>query len=534
MSSSTSSTSGMSRQVRLASLIIASSFVLSAVLGMIRQALIGSIFGAGMLLDSFYAAYRLPEMLFTLVAGGALGSAFIPVFSRLRSSHDEASAWRLASAVLTYVSLAAVVVTILCTLFASQIATLILLPSAGVEQQALTTDLMRIMLWTVVIFSVSGLVMGILNANQRFLAAALAPSMNNLGLILGALLLVPLMGVFGLAVGALLGAILHFAIQFPSLRQAAPPLGVNLKVRTPGLGEVLRLMIPRMIGAAAVQINFVVNTAIASGLEVGSLTAITVAFSLMFVILGVIGQSVGTAIFPTLAHLGAEGKIDSYRDTLAAALQNVLFTSIPAALGLLVVAPPFVALIYERGNWTTANTTSAAWALQLFALGLPAFALQEILARAFYALRDTLTPVLIAVGGMLINVVLSLLLVHWIRTGGVGVISPDGGFGGLALANVLATILESIALWWLLRRRIGSLHDGRILQGVLRTSGAALPMFGAAALVFGAVGMGSPLLALILPTAAGGAVFVVTALLVGSPEVRAIWGRLRERLGRGA
>ncbi|HRE49256.1 MAG TPA: murein biosynthesis integral membrane protein MurJ [Aggregatilineales bacterium] len=355
----------LSRNVRIASLILAASFLLSALLGMVRQAIIGAAFGAGADLDAFYAAYRIPEMLFTLVVGGALGSAFIPVFSRFWGQDDQTSAWRLARAVLTYVTLVATVVAGLAILIAPLITATILIPQAPAAQQALTSDLMRIILLTVVIFSLSGLMMGILNANHHFVAPALAPSLNNIGMIVGAVFLTRAMGVYGLAWGAVLGALLHFGVQLPALSRVASAMRpfVSFDWHAPGLREVLILMIPRLIGSAAVQINFVVNTALASGLETGSLTWITVAFSLMFVTLGVIGQSVGTAIFPTLSRLGAKDDLSDFRAALSGALQNVLFTAIPAGVGVFLMAYPLVATIYQRGEWSSFDSEQTAAAL---------------------------------------------------------------------------------------------------------------------------------------------------------------------------
>src|SRR5262249_6030499 len=182
-------------------------------------------------------------------------------------------------------------------------------------------------------------------------------------------------------------------------------------VRTSGAREVLILMGPRILGAAVVQINFLVNTALTSGMDVGSFTALTVAFQLMFTVLGILGRSVGTDVVQSHAALGANEDYEGFRNTLAGAIRSVLFLSIPATVGMFALATPLVKTIYEHGRWTPENTIATAWALQFFAVGLVGFALQEVLARAFYALRDTITPVTVGVAGMLLNVALSLLLI---------------------------------------------------------------------------------------------------------------------------
>ncbi len=537
------------RQIGLASGLIAIFFVLSGVLGVVRQAIIGGRFGAGSELDAFAAAYRIPEMLFTLIAGGALGSAFIPVFSRFLGKDDLPGAWKLASATITLVALAGTALAAAAFLFSEAITRGILLPLGTPAQQDLTAELMRIMLITVVIFGVSGLVMGILNAHQRFLAPALAPSMNNIGLIIGALLLAPSLGVRGLALGAVLGAALHLAIQIPWLLRIKPALRPVTSLRTPGVRDVLLLMGPRVLGSAAVQVNFVVNTALASGMAPGSLAALTFAFSLMFTVLGILGQSVGTAVFPTLAHLGAQENKEGFRQTLAGALRSVLFSSLPASVGMIALAGPLVATIYERGRWSAENTVSTAWALQFFALGLAAFALQEVLARAFYALRDTWTPVIIAVGGMLLNVALSLLLVRalpWeqlvfaatstrpeIGPGGLwSVPAGRGPFGGLALANALATMVESVVLWLLVRRRIGGLDERNVLSAALRTLLAALAMGAVVVVVAAALAGQSPLVVLMAGTGLGLIAFEGASLSLGLPEARSVPAALLRRVRR--
>lgn len=511
------------QQLRRATGVIAAAFVLSGALGVIRQGVIGARFGAGSELDAFYAAYRIPEMLFTLVAGGALGSAFIPVFGRFLNEDDPEGAWRLASAVITLVTLAATVLAALAALFGPWITGTILIPEASPTQQALTTRLMQIMLSTVIIFGISGLVMGILNANQHFLTPALAPSMNNLGLILGALFLTARFGVYGLVIGAVLGALLHVGIQLPALYRVGPRLGPIISLDTPGVREVLRLMGPRVLGSAVVQVNFLVNTALASGMAAGSFTALTVAFSLMFTVLGILGQSVGTAVFPSLVALGVREDLTGFRQTLAGAMRGVLFMSLPAFVGMIVLARPLVATIYEHGAWTPNDTTATAWAFQLYALGLAAFALQEVLARAFYALHDTATPVAIGVSGMLLNVALSLILIRVVQ-------QP---YGGLAISNVLATTAESAALWIVLRGRLHGLEDRQMLAMIVRTLAASLVMGAGALVITGWLEGRSALLILLVGTAIGGLLFEGLAFALGLPEARdvpmAVLRRFRKR-----
>ena len=519
------------RQIARAAGVVMLAYVLSGVLGIVRQAAISSTFGAGSRLDAFVAAQRVPETLFVLIAGGALGSAFIPVFTRFLAGGDEDGAWRLANGVITLLFVAASVLALGAFLLAEPIVERLLLPDDAPATQALCVELMRIMLLTVIIFGISGLLMGVLNAHQHFLAPALAPSMYNIGLIVGALVLARGDNVHGLAWGAVIGAGLHLLVQVPALLRLDFRFRPAFGLRVPGVSEVLLLMGPRVMGLGVVQINFWVNTALASGMAEGSNTALAVSFTLMFTVLGVLGQSIGTAVFPTLSTLSAQQDTADFRRTLARALSSVMFLSIPAGIGLAVISEPMVALLFERGDWTSTDTAGTAWALAWFSVGLASHAVLEILVRAFYALHDTWTPVKIGTATMLFNIALSLALIHL-----MGYPETDnferGPFGGLALAMTVATTLESAALWAILRRRTGGLNERQVLGGAARTLFAS----GLMALALGGFLWLLPGLAVLVQVvgalALGAAVFWGAALLLDIDEAEMVPRLVRQRLRR--
>lgn len=462
-----------SRQVARAAGTVMLAFFFTQIVGLLRGIIIYRAFGTHADLDSFNAANRVTEVLFNLMAGGALGSAFIPTFTGLLTHEDRPRAWRLASAIANLLLVVLTVVTGLAILFAPLIVKrglFVLAPDLPAGQEALTVTLLRIMLPSVLIFGLSGLVMGILNAHQRFWLPAIAPAMYSLGQIGSVLLLPSGWGIYRLAEGALLGAFLHFLIQTPGLLRLSGKYSATLGVKIKEVRQVILLMGPRILGVAVVQLNFIVNTIIALSLPEGSVSAITLAFTLMLMPQVAIAQSVAIAAMPTFSAQAALGKLDELRSLLATILRAVLLLAIPATVGLIALRLPLVRFLYQGGEFTAHSTDLVAWALLWYTAGLVGHSLVEILARAFYALQDTKTPVLIGSAAMALNVLFSLTFPHLFSQAGW---MPHGG---LALANSLATALEAAGLLIFIRRRLGGLESRSVLDGVSRALIAALGM----------------------------------------------------------
>jgi putative peptidoglycan lipid II flippase len=504
------------RQIAKAAALVMALFIVSRVLGLAREMVIGAVFGTSAGYDAYLAAVRIPDILFTLIAGGALGSAFIPTFTGCFAREDAAGGWRLASAIVNLLLVALTTAAVLTWLLAPAVVSVVLAPGFAPEQKALTVSLLRIMLAAPLFFGVSGVVMGTLNARQHFLLPALAPSLLNLSLIAAAWLLAPRMGVRALALGYVIGAVLHLGVQVPGLFLVGARYRPVLTLHDPGVLEVLRLMAPRVLGLAAVQINFLVNTNIASRLGEGAVSALNYAWLLMLLPQGVFAQAVGTAAFPTFAAQAARGEHETLRATLAATLRAVFFLSLPATVGLVLLVRPLVGLLFERGAFTASSTEAVAWALAFYALGLMGHAGLEIVARAFYALHDTATPVWMGVLAMGLNVALSLTL--------PGVFGLAGWplFAGLALANSIATLLELVALLALIRHKTGGIGGQRMLTALARSGLAALAMgatlvgwqmllSGAGTLILGGGGV-----------VIGAAIYLGVALALRVEELRAV------------
>ncbi len=463
-----------SRQIARATGIVMFAFILTSLIGVAHQVVITDAFGTSAALDSFNAANRITELLFNLVAGGALGSAFIPMFTGFLTRDDKRGAWRLASGVVNIVFLVLIAVSVIAWIFAPWIVKnglYALTADSNIGQLDVTVRLLRIMLPTVVIFGMSGLVMGMLNAHRSFLIPALAPAMYSLGIIFGTLALPKNWGVDRLAVGVLIGAGGHLLLQLPSLfrlPERAYHAAVGLKDKA--VRQVLKLMLPRLIGAGVVQLNFVANTIIALSLGEGAASAVVLAFTLMMMPQRAIAQSAGIASLPTLSAQAELGQYAQMRATIAKILRGMILLALPASAGLILLRVPLVRVLYERGEFSPESTRLVAWALLWYAAGLVGHSLVEVLSRAFYALHDTRTPVIIGVGAMSLNIALSFLLAAWFRSIGW---MPHGG---LALANSAATGLESLLLLVLLRRRLQGMEGRRILHGTAAALAASALM----------------------------------------------------------
>ncbi len=449
-------------------------FLISSLFNLVRGIVILRAFGTGMESDAFYSANRIPEFIFNLVAGGALASAFVPTFTTILTQGKKEKAWRLAHSIINLVIAITTLLAVFAAIFAPQVVRYILAPDWFLNNPPkfeLTVQLLRMLLPSTIIFGVSGLIMGILNAHQSFLLPALAPSMYSLGMILGVLILAPSLGIFGLAWGVILGAGLHLLIQLPKLRRLNGKYQLLFGLRDPAVREVGMLMLPRLAGVAVVQINFLVNTNLASGYSEGSVTGLTGGFALMLMPLMFIAQAIATASLPTFSAQVALGKNDEMRASLAAALRAVLFLSIPASIGLVLLRFPLIQTLYQNGEaFTSESTRLVAWALLWYGIGLVGHSVVEIISRAFYALHDTRTPVMVGVIAMSFNILLSILLGKLFQRIGW---MPHGG---LALANTIATGLESGVLLFLMRRRLHGIDGQKVLRILWKSLSAAAIM----------------------------------------------------------
>jgi putative peptidoglycan lipid II flippase len=516
------------RQIARAAGLVMAAFVFSQLAGLVRQVLVANAFGTSPDMDAFNAANRVAETLFNLVAGGALGSAFIPTFTELLTKEKKQDAWKLASAVANWVFIVLILLSILIAFFAPQVVRHILAPGFANDpvQEALTIRLVRLMLPSAAIFGLSGLVMGILNSHQVFFIPALTPSMYQFGLIFGVTVLTPRMGIDGLAWGVVLGAAAHFLLQMPALLKQGGNYTFTLGLKIAPVRDVIRLMGPRLLGVAVVQLNFWVNIRLASEMPDGSVTGLTFAFILMLMPQAAIAQSIATAAMPTLAAQFARGALDEVRASLVGSLRGVLLLSIPASVGLILLRKPIISLLYQRGEFDAHSTQLVAWALLWYAAGLVGHSFMEVLARAFYALHDTKTPVIVGVIAMSLNVVFSFAFAALFENIGW---MPHGG---LALANSLATALETVGLLVLMRKRLGGIEGNKISQAAIQAGTAAIAMALALYFWMGFIGKYSPWIAGGGGIVVGGMVYALVVYLLRVDEISSLLKIIQTRWKR--
>jgi putative peptidoglycan lipid II flippase len=506
-------------------LIVMVSFGLAKVISLAQTFIIIQTFGLSSDYDAYVAANRLPEVIFNLIAGGAIAFAFIPVFTGLLAHDERTTAWKTASHVVNTIFIVTLIVSLTAFVFAPWLVTTIIAPGFDdLVTQTQTIEMMRILLVSTLIFSISGMVMGILQSHNRFLLPALAPILFDVGILIGVIFLLPVMGIYGLATGAVLGAAMHLAIQVPGLFRVQarwfPELGWN----DPNLRRVVRLMVPRVADLGLISLSTVITQNLLSRLGEGATSAFDWGWRLMQIPETLIGTAMGVVIFPTLAALSSLGDENGKRGAMSGALRFIYIATIPSAVFLIVAGRTLVSIL-EGNAFDSVGANLVYSTLQFFAIGIVVHSMLEVVARSFYADKDTLTPLLVAVGGAVVNIGFAVLL--------TGVLTGDArqeNVGWLALANTLGITFEVAALMWILRKRWRGLNENEMARTALKATAASLLM-GAAVVAVNAVwnllGLGGRGTVMIIIQAAlevgiGGLVFVGMAYLLKLEEVKSL------------
>ena len=440
---------GPIQSITAAASVVAVASLTSRFLGIFRDRVLAGEFGASETLDIYYAAFRLPDFLYTFLILGALSAGFIPLLAAHHAKHQEKEAWDFTNLVLTTGLLVIVPLILLLMLSAPYIIKWLIVPGFSAEDQAVTVELSRIMFLSPFFLGLSGILSGVLQSFKRFFIYSLAPIFYNVGIIIGALYFVPKLGINGLAWGVVLGAFLHFAIQLPAVVSLGWRMKLFLRFTDKRLHELFKLMVPRTLTLLVTQANLIIITIVASHLSEGSITVFNLANNLQSFPIGIIGISFAVAAFPTLSQYVAEKKHDKFIESFTKSMAEVLYFIIPITILIFGLRAQIVRVILGTGvfGWEATQTTLTA--LGFFSLSLFAQSLIPLFTRAFFAQKDSAYPFAASIIGLLTNLGLSYYFA----------LEQHMGVAGLALAFSVASIVQLFALWFGLRLRLGNLSD---------------------------------------------------------------------------
>ena len=541
------------REIARAAGLVGALTVVSRVTGLVRDVVVGYLFGAGTGADAFFVAYRIPNLLRRLVAEGAATAAFIPVFTGYVTHGPRAEAERVARVLFTMMALVLAGVTLAGVVFAGPITALFAPGFAAVPGKLeLTVALTRMVFPYIFCVGMVAAAMGVLNALRDFWAPAMSPVVMNIVMVVATAALAPWLGIYSMAVAVLLGGIAQMVSQIPALRRLGIPLAPSFEPRHPAVARVGALMLPTVFGSAVYQINVLVSTMFASLLPPGSVAFLWYAERLFEFPLGVFAVALSTAALPSFATL-AKRDLAAFRDTVGFALRLVNLIALPAAIGLALVAEPMTSVLFIRGQFTGADAAQTALAVRYYSVGLWSVASVRVLVPAFYALEDTRTPVVTAAVAFVANLLFVVLLIGPLSA------PPEGGFGavmatathalgvanlrhgGLALSTSLAATVNLVLLAVLLGRRAGGFLWRPWLMSMTRTLMASVAMVPVVLAITTRVAWFDPGVSLVtrvgwlaVAVGAGGSVCVIALNLLGGREVVALRRTVLARFGRSA
>lgn len=453
------------RTIARAALFMMIMTAVSRILGFAREAVMMTLFGQNYLTDAYRAAFSIPDFIYMLLVGGALSAAFIPVFSSYISNGREEEAWESASVVFNYIVLLLIILIAMAYFFTAPLIRL-LAPGLPTTYAALAISLTHIMFIQTFFMALSGISQGILNSYNKFAAPAIGSVLYNLFIIVIGIALVKQLGIHAFAIGVVIGAVFNFAVQIPALRQVGIRYHFTFDYKNPGFIKIMILVVPVLAGLSVSQLNLFVVQNLASSAGSGMLSALNLAQKVMNLPVGIFGAAIATAIFPALTALTARGEMAGFRRSSSLGFRAIFLVTIPAAFGLAALGEPLIKLLFQQGQFTASMAHTTFQVLLYFCVGLAAYAAIMVLNRSFYALKDTVTPLLAAVITIGLNVFLALQL------------AGPMGVRGLALATSLSGIFNLLVLFVVLRIKSGPLGGRTILRSlVIALLGATVMYF---------------------------------------------------------
>lgn len=450
---------------------------LSRILGLVRDQVFASLFGAGLYNDAWLVAFRIPNLFRDLFAEGALSAAFVPTFTEFLHKKNRAETWLLANLVVSGLLVFLGGFALLLPFIAEPLVYVLAAGFAEVPGKVeVTSTLIKILSPFLLLMALSSVGMAILNAFNHFFLPALAPAFFNIAVIGSGLFLAPelerwgILPIYAMGIGALLGGVFQCLVQLPLMYQHGYHFQFRLALRHEGVRKIGWLIAPAIVGVSAVQINVLVNTQIASFLqENGPVSWLSYAFRIIYLPIGLFGVAVGVVNLREVSVFAAQGNLEELKETVANSIKLISIMAVPSSVGLMVLAIPIVDVLFERGGFTAVDTLHTGYAVSCYALGLFAYSCMKVYVPTFYALNDTRTPVRISMIAVLSNLGINLVLVFFVL--------PEGyRFVGLAFGTALSVTLSYVLLARSFGRRLGSLHAYAVIPTFLKTVVAAVIM----------------------------------------------------------
>ncbi|HWQ43166.1 MAG TPA: murein biosynthesis integral membrane protein MurJ [Desulfosporosinus sp.] len=501
----------------------------SRVLGFLRESLMAGFFGQGATTDAYNTAFVLPDLLYWLLVGGVLSAAFIPVLSSYIAKGNEEEGWRVVSSVANLIFLTLGLLILMGLFFTPQFLRIMVPGFVGTGNMGLATNLTRILLIQPLFMALSGLTMGVLNSYKIFWPSALGTVLYNACIIFfGTVLADPANpnSIAGFAVGVVVGAFVSFAVQIPALRKVGVRYYPVIDWHDPGVRRIAALAVPIIISYSLNQIQVMVNNNFGSSLSPGSITAVWYSYRLFQLPVGIFALAIAVATFPTMTEQAALKQWDKLRQTISQAVRMVIFITVPISSGMIVLRYPLIRVLFQHGHFTAQDTLTTAIPLFYFAIGISSQSVIQILPRAFYALQDTWTPVILGIIAMAVNIMAMVLLIGPLA------------HGGLAFATTIAAFVNMILLFCVLRRRLGQMDGWAMFWTSVKSLVASLfmavviwvwsefltPLIGIRTI--------ASLIVLLTGTVIGALVFAGMAKILRMEEFRQTMGLLHRKIGK--
>jgi putative peptidoglycan lipid II flippase len=436
--------------------------ICSRILGYIRDMLVANLFGVGMFADTFYAAFRIPNLFRRMFGEGSFSAAFIPVFSQYLYTKDKNETQKFLNAIFTVLLLILIILSVVGICFSPILTKMVAWGfSDNPEKMQMTTELTRLMFPFILFICLAAFLLAILNTLRSFFIPALAPASLSVSEVFYILSIAPLISpesqIKGLALSVILGSALHFFVQYPKLKSLGWHLKFKIDLHHPGIKKVAFLMIPSLLGLSVDQINAFVDNICASFLGDGPVSALYYSNRLMQMPLAVFGLAFATASLPAMSKAYAKKDIITLKNSLNYSIRFTIFTLMPAAVGLMVIGLPIVKLLFEHGKFNALGSIMTNEALFFYSLGLPAYAISKIFANTFYSFQDTKTPVKTAIFVMIVHVFLCVVLMK------------PMGVSGLALSTAVSSYFNFIVLAGYLKKHIGNIEVKLIIVSTLKS-----------------------------------------------------------------